>query len=486
MAGVGFELKKLFVKRGLLHSIRAYAVSSVITVGPMILFMLLIIAAQLLMSTHSNTFVERELLFSGAVYTFVFSYVIVSIFQMTMTRAVSDMLYQRKFSNMLPLAYQGLIWSIIPGAVVGLLFVVFAPLELSYRLGLYIFFMELILIWHFSTYISALKKYFYIFSMFAAGSIIGLGSCMVWTLLLHNTPTASAMIIALSIGLGVTVCGLAYGVEYQYSMIAAAERENGDETSDKGEQDSDRDGKLLVWMKRYPSLIGIGAMMALGLYAHQIIRWFKSDGVWVEDVFRLAPQYDVAVYYALLTTIPTLVLFVVKMETSFYPKCREYYALVLGKGSMKEIEQARVDLKRVLTYELTVLMGVQLFFTMTSIALGIRLLPNIGFTPTMIEVYNMLVLAFYAYTLFVVVGLLLLYFDDRKGVLALSGLMLAMAVVLSASLSSQQTGFAMFAASYTAFVASLLRLRHMTNNLHYYTFSAQPLVFDEPMISKGK
>ena len=44
LAGIGFELKKLFSRRGLLATFRAYGYAGVITAGPMLLSVLLLLA----------------------------------------------------------------------------------------------------------------------------------------------------------------------------------------------------------------------------------------------------------------------------------------------------------------------------------------------------------------------------------------------------------------------------------------------------------
>ncbi|UHA75198.1 exopolysaccharide Pel transporter PelG [Paenibacillus sp. 481] len=496
MAGIGFELKKLFTRRELAYRLRAYAISSIVTVGPMLACMMMIIGAQLVMKAWEGPLSERELLFGGAVYAFVCSYIIVSIYQMMTTRAVSDMLYEQRYEQILPSVYAGLIWSLTPALLIGGAFVIWAPLSFGYKLALYLFFVQLVVIWHLGVYVTALKHYGYVFGAFAVGGIVGTLNCVLWPFITGSL-SAAAMLWMLNIGICCTLLGLAYAVERQFggrlpstkgatgtidatsatgATSAAGVTRKGDLSADKRLSDEARSYSLVQWMRRYPSLMGIGFMMALGLYTHQIVQWIKNEGIWVEGVFRMSPAYDLPVYYAFLTTIPTLVLFVVALETSFYPKCRQYYETVLGQGSMREIEQARRDMSQVLVYEVSLLMGIQLFFTILSIAFAVRLLPFFGFTSTMIEAFNILALSFFAYTLFMVIVLVLLYFDDRKGVFALSAIMLACSATFSILFDNVDTSFAMFTASFIALTLSLGRLRYVIRHLHYYTFSAQPIV----------
>ncbi len=46
MAGIGFELKKLFKERSLFYDIKAYFISSLVSIGPVFLCILLITVMQ--------------------------------------------------------------------------------------------------------------------------------------------------------------------------------------------------------------------------------------------------------------------------------------------------------------------------------------------------------------------------------------------------------------------------------------------------------
>ena len=52
MAGVGFELKKLFRARTAVGHVKAYAYASVVTTGPFLLMTGMVLAVQLLFSAH--------------------------------------------------------------------------------------------------------------------------------------------------------------------------------------------------------------------------------------------------------------------------------------------------------------------------------------------------------------------------------------------------------------------------------------------------
>ena len=47
MAGIGFELKKLFSRKGLMATVRAYSYATMVCAGPMLLGFLLLLVAML-------------------------------------------------------------------------------------------------------------------------------------------------------------------------------------------------------------------------------------------------------------------------------------------------------------------------------------------------------------------------------------------------------------------------------------------------------
>ena len=92
MAGIGFSLKKLFSRRGLLATIRAYGYAGIVTTGPMILGVVLLVGALFLAEMAGLDRGNRELLVSMITYALLGSLVITSLFSMLTTRCTADLL----------------------------------------------------------------------------------------------------------------------------------------------------------------------------------------------------------------------------------------------------------------------------------------------------------------------------------------------------------------------------------------------------------
>ena len=69
MAGIGFELKKLFSRRGLFASFRAYGYAGIICTGPMLLGIVLLLGVMFLCDRTGAPKQSRELLVCMITYT---------------------------------------------------------------------------------------------------------------------------------------------------------------------------------------------------------------------------------------------------------------------------------------------------------------------------------------------------------------------------------------------------------------------------------
>lgn len=78
MAGIGFELKKLFNSRGLFASFRAYGYAGVVCTGPMLLGIVLLLGVMYLCDKTGGSRHSRELLVCMITYTLLFSLTVTS------------------------------------------------------------------------------------------------------------------------------------------------------------------------------------------------------------------------------------------------------------------------------------------------------------------------------------------------------------------------------------------------------------------------
>ena len=93
MAGIGFELKRLFTKKGMLATVRAYGYAGIVCTGPMLLGVILLLGVMFLCQWSGAVRAEQELLVSMITYALLASLTLTSIFSMLTTRCTACLLY---------------------------------------------------------------------------------------------------------------------------------------------------------------------------------------------------------------------------------------------------------------------------------------------------------------------------------------------------------------------------------------------------------
>lgn len=458
MAGIGFELRRLFREQGLVNNVKAYTYSSLTTVGPMILCMLLIFALQRIMSANDNSYLEWELYIATVSYCFVFSIVITSGVSIVLTRYVADMIYGRNYERLMSSFYGVLVVMLPLGAATAAIFLTRVEADLLYKAAAYLFFMELIVIWLQGVYLSALKDYIRIVRGFAIGVVAALAGG--WLIFKYTDIQATTAALA-GIDIGFFIMAVLSFHHFRQKFPAA---------------DSKRFFEFLGYFKKYKTLFLTGCFVYSGVYVHNFVYWFGPRGNEIAEGFRVMSYYDLPVFYAFLTVMPTLVTFVVSVETAFYEKFRLYYLNILNNGTIQDIQIAKKNMQRTLIREISVMMEIQLLFTVLSIALGIKFLPTIGFTMAQLDLFNMLALGYFLFILLFVFVHILMYFDDRKGVLAISSLFVVLNIGMTYwTMHEGYDGLGMFIASFVALAAVIARLLYVLRNIDYFTFCAQPI-----------
>ena len=106
MAGIGFELKKLFSRRGLFASFRAYGYAGIICTGPMLLGIVLLLGVMFLCDRTGASKQSRELLVCMITYTLLASLTVTSFLSMVVTRFTSE----KKYTSLSDHCRRNFIW----------------------------------------------------------------------------------------------------------------------------------------------------------------------------------------------------------------------------------------------------------------------------------------------------------------------------------------------------------------------------------------
>lgn len=459
MAGIGFELKKLFVSRGVMGKIRAYSYAGVICSGTMILAIVLLLCVQALAKAFGMAEHAREVLVVTMVYALFLSMMLTSFFQTFLSRYVADMVYQDKPDKVMPSLIGASVVLMVPGGIAyALLLTTATEMSLLHKVLNWALFMELIPTWLQMSYITAAKDYRAILRVFAFG--VGLALLLGFVLLYFGADVMTGLQFALVIGYGVMLTGFMRVLLHYFPV---------------GEGSA---FAFIGFLSTVPDLLVTGFFGLAGAFAHIVIMWFSPLGESVTGWFRQASLFDAAAFYAFLVTIPTNINFVVSVEVNFYSKYRTYFDAITGGGSISRIELARRDMSTVLWQEIGKLMQVQLFFMVIYILVMRYLLVLIGFTTDMIVMFQVMSIGYSAYCIGNCLMLLQLYFNDRKGAMFTTFVFFSVNLVVSLMTRNGPSllyGIGVPAGGFAMYLVAIPRLLVYVNDIDYHVFCAQPV-----------
>ena len=464
MAGIGFELKKVFAKKGALNAVKAYGYAAVICTGPMLLGILLLFGITGLCWLNGTDIHTRELLISMITYTMLASTLITSFFSQVVTRFVADMLFSEDNEAVLPAFWGSNIVTMIIGSVVFCAFLL--PSGASYLQALlcYTLLGELIIVWTAMNFLSAIKDYKSIFlSFFSAIAVSLLTGAL---LLACKLPEIESLLFSVTLG---------YGVMLVWDVILL-------------HRYFPKSGKsaftFLKWLDSFLPLALSGLLMIVGMFSHLIIMWYSDIGAQAKGLFFGAPQYDVPAHLAYMTSLITTINFVISVEVSFYPKYRNHYSLYNDGGTINNIKQSEHEMLDTLKTELFYAAFKQLLFTVLVIAVGGTLLDilPLGFDELMRGYFRTLCAAYGICAIGNMITLIQFYFTDYRGALigtaAFAGTTILF-TLLSLLLPNVYYGFGFLISSFVFAVVAAIRLNYYTKRLPYYILSVQPLVNEE-------
>lgn len=463
MAGIGFELKKLYKDGGILNSLRALIYTSAVTIGPQFLCITMIVVLQLIITALNISFTEKEIFLASVLYSFIFSQIVTSFFSMIVTRYVADKLYSKEYNKILPSLYGVMSICMVIGGTIGIVFFAGSKIHFLTKVTTYVLFMELILMWLETVYLSALKDYSKITRNFGAGVIVTI--VISFLLLKYSTLTPSIAILAsMDLGIFIIITLLMFNIQSFFK------------------ESDNKYFEFISYFDKYYSLGLIYLFYILSTYIHNFIYWTTSIGRTVADTYVFAPLYDVPTFYGFLTILPASVMFVISVETSFYERYREYYSQITLGGNLKDIIKAKKSMVTILWQEIFHLMEVQLFFTVVFVILGYCFLPFIGLNEGSVDIFVIVALGAYCTISMLVIILIDLYFENKKGAVKVSFIFLVLNIIFTLGtlvLGQNYFGVGFFLAALISLLISLFNLHGFISDIDYITFCSQPIINKE-------
>lgn len=469
MAGIGFELRAAVDRdAGLIDRMRAWTAAGLISSGPWLATVAVLVflhAASPLLATNT----EYELFRGLVTYAFAFSLLVVGLVQMPVTRRLADQLWSRQHERVLPGYVATLVATAGVQVPLGAGFVLALDLGRVPALLWVTLYVVCTWTWVSLVWLGVARDHANILRAYALGA-----ACTVAATL---GPAAARFVFGVGDGLEAGDLGLRWlllaftaGQATTLLLLVAA--------IVRGVRPSERRGpEALDGVLRYRGLLVLGALYNVGMWADKFVFWLV-DGIVLSAPLRHHPLYDSCSFLAYATVVPALALHLVRAETGFYERYRDFYDTIATGGTLADVRAARDRMFATLRGSVVRLVRIQAWFTAAAIVLAPAVLGRMGMPPAAVPVFRVLALGAYFHVLFLLTLLVLLYFDRRRTALRAALAFALLNTVLpfcaaSGPPGSYGVGYAL--AALGALVVGFLGLQRDLTRLEYHTFTGELL-----------
>ena len=463
MAGIGFELRKIYRKEGIARGTVGLVYSTMVTIGPMILVMVTILSLYFFLGIKNVSYAERELLFSTVLYIFIFSMIFTSPINVVFSRYVADKFFKEEYDGILDSYYMGvLICTILASLValpIGWSLRVRGGISFEYIFLAYALWISVIILYFSITYLHATKDYKMITLFFVVGMLIGfLSAIALYKVAEHN------IIYSVLSGLAIAffmISVLVFAYIRQYFPVT------------KGEYK-----ECLSYFWSAKKVLFANLFYTLGLYCHNFIFWQIDGRTVVAQTFNSNQAYDLAACLAMFTNVFVMVSFTVVAETRFHEVYKDFMESVLG-NTYKIISKNRRKLFRTLTQQIGQIFATQMAITSIIFILISSYGVLLGIEDVTLSIYPVLTVAFLG--IFIMNGNLvyLYYFDDSTGAVITGGIFFLTTLagsMWSRTLSTNGWGAGVFLGMIAGLTFSYFRIRWLERNLDEFIFCGYEVV----------
>ena len=395
MAGIGFELKKIYKKNTVAAHIRGGFYSIFVTIGHVLITIGVLMIVKTVLQDSFNS-VHLEQLYSAiVVYSFIFPLIFTSGITIVLSRYIADKLWNRNNEDIASSILGVMTLYVAVFSLPGILLLGSAQdLPLILKIVSYLLYMQMGLIYLLMTYVSALKNYKEIAQSFiiGMGTVIGL-VLITKNFLYQNEDIVVYLICYFALGTLLTLIGLYTSVRKVFHQM------NGNYF------------EFLLYFKKYPKLFFSNVAYTVTMYAHNFLFWSYPATKQQVSVFYFFEAFDLATAFAVYSILPAAVLFVVRTEVFFYDTYRAYLdAINYGTGS--EIKKRKQEMERSMWEEFLYSMEVQGLISMICLIIGMMLFKQMGAPSLTLEVFPYLVFGIYLLYFSFLGGTLMQYFEN--------------------------------------------------------------------------
>lgn len=356
--------------------LRAYAYASMISSGPWVLSILVImglgyISVILGNGLEANTAVTQFLV--SVTYLVAATLILSGMAQLIYTRFVADRLFENRSDLVLPNLFGLLaLVSVIATALgIGVLVIWFHATPMLYRLEMLFGFVILANVWCVTVLISGMKAYGQLLSAFA----IGFGTIFVLGVVLRGYG-----LVGLLGGFVIGQAVLLYIVLFLITRYHPADKPVAFD--------------FLRRNQTHWGLLFIGLVYNAAIWADKLVFWFNpSTSISIIGPLRASPIYDLPIFLAYLSILPGMAIFFIRIEVDF-AQCSENYNEAIRAGeTLDTIEVKRVEMTAAVRRCIIDILKIQGITVVILLLLGPTIINFFGFSAAYLSLFNIDIVA---------------------------------------------------------------------------------------------
>ncbi|MEF3280072.1 MAG: exopolysaccharide Pel transporter PelG [Elusimicrobiota bacterium] len=343
MAGIGFELKKMFKEDRLSSIFKVYGYSALLSSGTWMISIFSIMFIGLIKTYQKENLSDIIKFQVSITYLLALSLIFSSFFQLSFSRYIADRIFHKNQEKILP----GFIGVLFLTFTSGLLFILsFSFIFLSNTSPSYIIlfcgsFLVLTGMWIANTLLLGIKRYKIIFIAY----LISYSIVMILAFTAGKFKLEGLM-FSFFTGNAILFFFLSAIIIYNYH--------SGDFI--------DFDFLTSKKYRLLPSLIFGSIFYNLGVWIDKFFFWFSPNtGYNVIGKLNASVVYDLPIFLAYLSIIPGMAIFFYRLEADFAEKYELFYKAVREGGTYSEIrdyKEEMVDTVRIMIREVIVIQGI--------------------------------------------------------------------------------------------------------------------------------
>lgn len=472
MAGIGFELKKIYRKEGISRSLLGALYSSVVTIGPTIVIIVVILLLYLVLRMSGVGIYEREVLSDTILYVFIFSVCLTSPFNSVFSRYLADKFYLEQYDDILCSYYSGImvlsILAMIMGVPMMLSMYFRGGLDLLYILVSYVFWASAVILFFSITYLHATKDYKIIALFYISGMAVGGATACILYFVAHWNQR-HAIITGLALAFLLIAIGEFAYIRYYF----------------RGKGNNYTECLRYIW--NYREIFLTNLFYILGLYIHNFFYWTVEGRLVVANTFISHMSYDMATCLAMFTNISTTIIFTVLAETRFHETYQDYMEAVIG-GTYRKIQKTKRIMFKGLSQQLGQVFSLQIAITCVIFLVLIIFGTRIGFSNMTMQIYPVLAVSYLGVFIMYCNIVYLYYFEDTLGSM-LTGLIFMTVTLVGSIFASRFSvafyGAGLFVGMLCGWVFSYLRLRAVEREFDAHIFCRYKIINTMKSSEKG-